>query len=394
MRLRSCLVTAQLSISVILVVSAGLLIHTLRELSNIRLGVHADDAITVSAVLGQHHFRTGPQRYAFIQRLEPGLRRLPGVSAVAVADEIPPLAAGTPFMYASISVDGQPMRGQNSGGMVNERHVNAQYFQALGVPIWRGRPFTPSDMDSAEGVAILSERLARRLFPAQDPIGHTVKPLGWPKTYTVVGVAANVKNSGLTAEDVPEMYLPFDSAQGNSRFVSAVVRSAASPSLIARLVGDEIRAIDPTLPVTVEPFETRISRLNDRPRFHTMLLAFFALIGLLLAALGVYGVLAFLVSQRRREIGVRMALGATRGRILAMVLSYAMRWATVGLVLGMAGAYAVARQLRSMLYGVTPADPWTFSAVAILLAAVAAAAAYIPARRAAGLDPAITLRQE
>jgi predicted permease len=363
-------------------------------LGNIQLGVRADGAVTASAVLGQHHFRSSAERYAFVQRLEGGLRRLPGVSSVAIADEIPPLAAGVPFMYSSIAVDGRPQLGQGPGGMVNERHITPQYFAAFGIPILQGRPFAASEMDSTQGAAILSERLARRLFPSEDAIGHTVKPTGWPKTYTVVGVAANVKNAGLIAEDAPEMYVPFDSAQGTSRFVSAIVRSAASSSLIARLVSDEIRAIDPTLPVTVEPFDSRIARLNQRARFNAALLAFFALIGLLLASLGVYGVLAFLVSQRVREIGVRMALGATRGRILGWILSYAMSWAVVGLVLGAAGAYAAARQLRSMLYGVTPADPWTFSAVALLLAAVAAAAAYIPARRAAGLDPAITLRQE
>ena len=394
MRLRSCLVTAQLAISVVLVVSAGLLIHTLRELGGIQLGVRAEGAVTASAVLGQHRFRTSAERYAFVQRLESGLRRLPGVSAVAVADEIPPLAAGVPFMYSSIAVDGRLLPGQGPGGMVNERHITPQYFTAFGIQMLHGRPFAASEMDSKQGVTILSERLARRLFPAQDAIGHTVKPTGWPKTYTVVGVAANVKNAGLIAEDAPEMYVPFDSAQGTSRFVSAVVRSSASPSLIARLVSDEIRAIDSTLPVTVETFDSRIAQLNERPRFNAALLAFFALIGLLLASLGVYGVLAFLVSQRVREIGVRMALGATRGRILAWILSYALSWTAAGLALGIAGAYAAARQIRSMLYGVTPDDPWTYSAVAILLAAVAAAAAYIPARRAAALDPAITLRQE
>jgi predicted permease len=394
MRLRSCLVTAQLAISVVLVVSAGLLIHTLRELGSIQLGVRTEGAVTASAVLGQHRYRGSPERYAFIQRLEGGLRRLPGVTAVAVADEIPPLAAGLPFMLGSIGVDGQRPNGQGAGGMVNERHITPQYFQALGIQMLRGRPFAPADMDSTQGAAILSERLARRLFPAQDAIGHTVKPTGWPKTYSVVGVAANVKNAGLLAEDAPEMYLPFDSAQGTSRFVTALVRSAASPDRIAHLVGDEIRAIDPTLPVTVEPYDSRVAQLNERPRFNAMLLSLFALIGLLLAALGVYGVLAFLVSQRVREIGVRMALGATRGRILVWILSYAMSWAAVGIVLGTAAGYAAARQIHSLLYGVTPADPWTFSTVALLLAAVAAFAAYIPARRAATLDPAITLRQE
>jgi len=394
MRLRSCLVTAQLAISVVLVVSAGLLIHTLRELGGIQLGVRAEGAVTASAVLGQHRFRTSAERYAFVQRLESGLRRLPGVSAVAVADEIPPLAASVSFMYSSIAVDGRPLTGQGPGGMVSERHITPEYFAAFGIQMLHGRPFAASEMDSKQGVAILSDRLARRLFPAQDAIGHNVKPTGWPKTYTIVGVAANVKNAGLVAEDAPEMYVPFDSAQGTSRFVSAVVRSAASPSLITRLVSDEIRAIDSTLPVTVETFDSRIAHLNERTRFNAALLAFFALIGLLLASLGVYGVLAFLVSQRVREIGVRMALGATRGRILAWILSYALSWAAAGLALGIAGAYAAARQIRSMLYGVTPDDPWTYSAVAILLAAVAAAAAYIPARRAAALDPAITLRQE
>jgi predicted permease len=345
-------------------------------------------------VLGQHHYRYSAERYTFVRRLEDGLRRLPGVSTVAVADQIPPLAAGQPFMYASIAVDGRRLPDQGPGGQVNERHITPQYFAALGIPLLRGRPFAPSDMDSAQGVAILSDRLARRLFPEQDAIGHTVKPTGWPKTYTVVGVAANAKNAGLLAEDAPEMYLPFDSAQGTSRFVSAVVRAAANPTLTARLVADEVRAIDATLPVAVEPYDSRVAQLNERPRFNAALLAFFALIGLLLASLGVYGVLAFLVSQRVREIGVRMALGATRGRILGWILSYAMGWAAVGLVLGTAGAYVAARQLRSMLYGVTPADPWTFAAVPVLLAVVAALAAYFPARRAATLDPAITLRQE
>ncbi|HEX8984003.1 MAG TPA: ABC transporter permease, partial [Bryobacteraceae bacterium] len=394
MRLRGALVTAQLAMSVFLVACAGMLLHTLRELGSIRLGVQTEGAVTASTVLGRHQYRNGPERSAFVQRLESGLRRLPGVTGVAIADQLPPLAAGFPFMYGSISVDGRPPAGGGPGGMVHERHITPDYFRTLGIQFLRGRHFSQADMNSAAGLAILSDRLARRLFPNQDPLGHTIKPAGWPKTYTVIGVAANVKNAGLVAEDAPEMYLPFDNAQGAPQFVSAVVRSSSKPGLITRLMGDEIRAIDPKLPVTIGPFEDRIAQLNERPRFNTALLGLFAAAGVLLAALGVYGVLSFLVSQRVREIGVRMALGATRGRIVYWILSYAMSWAGIGLLLGAAGAFAAARQFRSMLYGVGPADPWTFTMMVGLFAVVAGLAACLPARRAAGLDPAVTLRQE
>jgi predicted permease len=394
MGLRNVLVTAQLAMSVFLVASAGLLIHTLRELSDIRFGVRTDGAVTASAVLGQQKYRTVQDRYAFVKRLESGLRRLPGVSAVAVADELPPLTAGIAIMYGSISVDGRPPSGQGPGGTVNLRHITPEYFRALGIEMVRGRPFTAAEMNSATGAVILSERLARRLFRDQDPVGHSIQPKGFPDTYAVVGVAADVKNAGLTADDAPELYLPYDSTRGTPRFVSAVARSAAKSALIARLMGDEIRAIDPALPVTVGPFDDRIARLNARPRFNAAVLSMFAGIGVLLAALGVYGVLAFLVTQRVREIGVRMALGATRGRIAGWILSYVMSWTAVGLALGAAGAFAAARQFRSMLYEVTPADPWTLALVVILLASVSAIAAYVPARRAATLDPAATLRHD
>jgi putative ABC transport system permease protein len=227
------------------------------------------------------------------------------------------------------------------------------------------------------------------LFPGQDPVGRHIKPAGWPKDYTVLAVAAAVKNAGLTSDDAPEMYLPYDSSQASPRSVSAVVRGAAP-----RLLADEIRAIDPALPVTAGSFDARIARLNERPRFNAALLSLFAGIGVLLAALGVYGVLAFLVSQRVHEIGVRMALGATRGRIAGWILSYLLSWAVLGLALGAAGAFFAARQFRAILYHVPPGDPLTLLGVVILLAAVSAAAAYIPAKRAATLDPSTMLRHE
>jgi len=394
MRLRGVLVAAQLAMSVFLLASAGLLLRTVRELSGIPVGVRTSGVTTVSAVLGLPRYRTAADRFGFVERLESGLHRLPGVSAAAVADELPPLTAGPGFMYGSISVDGRPPASQGPGGRVNERHITSEYFRALGIPLLRGRPFAAAEIDAAEGVCILSDRLARRLFPGNDPLGHTVKPTGWPKTYKVVGVAADAKNAGLLAEDVPEFYIPYDSKQGAPRFVSAVVQSTVKPSVVARLVADEIRAVDPALPATAGPFSDRIARLNARPRFHAALLSLFAGIGVLLAALGIYGVLAFLVSQRSREIGVRMALGATRARIAGWILACVMRWTAAGLALGAVGALLAAREFRSMLYGVKPADPRTFLEVLLLLAAVSVLAAYLPARRAATLDPAVTLRHD
>ena len=393
MGLRNALVTAQLAISVFLVASAGLLLHSLRELSAIRLGIRMEGVSTASVVLGQAKYPTSAGRYDFVERLENALRRLPGVSAVAVADELPPVAAGAGIMYASISVDGQPPV-PGAGGMVNLRHITRDYFRALGIAVLRGRGFTASDGSSGLSPVVVSNRLARRLFGGTDPVGHKLKPLNFPKTYTVVGVAADVKNAGLNVEDVPEIYFPYDRTQTVPRFVSAAVSSAAKPGVVARLMEDEIRTIDPTLPVTAGAFGNRIARLNDRVRFNAALLSLFAIIGILLAALGVYGVLAFLVSLRIREIGVRMALGATRGRIVLWILRYVMSWTVVGLGLGAAGAWAAARQFHSMLYGVAPADPWTFVMVLVLLAVMAALAAYVPARRAATLDPSTTLRHE
>jgi predicted permease len=388
MPLRNALVTAQLAFSVFLVALAGLLIHSLQQLSSVQFGIRTEGTTIASAVIGPPKYRTVADRYAFVQLLESLLHGLPGVSAVAVSDELPPLTAGAGIMYASISVDGrEPARG-GPGGTVNVRHITPGYFRALGIALVRG-----GSVNSSPIAVVLSDRLARRLFGDTDPIGHTIKPLGFP-AYTVVGVASDVRNAGLTNEDAPEIYFPYDNTRGAPRFVSAVVRSAASPTLLARVLAGEIRALDPTLPVTIGSFDDCIARINSRPRFNAALLSLFAVMGVMLAALGVYGVLAFLVSQRSREIGVRMALGATRGRIAAWIVSYAMRWTVVGLALGVAGAIAAASQFRSMLYEVAPADPWTLALVAALLAAIAGLAAYVPARRAAMLDPATTLKHE
>jgi putative ABC transport system permease protein len=395
LRLRSALVTAQVALSVALAASAGLFLQSLRKLERVETGARPGGAVTASVVLGKQRFRAGAQRYAFVEQLEARLNRLPGVSAVALADELPPLAAGAPFMYGTIAVDGRPQPAKGPGGMVTARHVTPDYFRALGIQLLRGRAFFRTDMNSAAGATILSDRLARQLFPQGDAVGHTIKPAGWPKTsYTVLGVAANVKNAGLLAGDAPEMYLPFDAAENSPRFVSAVVAGNPDSGLMAKLIRGEIQSLDAALPARIEPNDSRVAQLNERWRFTAALLTAFAAVGVFLTALGVYGVLAFLVSQRVREIGLRMALGATRGSIVRWILSYALRWTAAGFALGLVALFAVGRRIQSMLYGVTPYDPLTISAISVLLAVMAGIAACAPARRAAALDPAVTLRQE
>lgn len=294
-------------------------------------------------------------------------------------------------------MQGKPRGVPGIGGTVGGRSVTPDYFRALNIPIVRGRNFTDQDRTGDENEVILSRLLAGRLFPDEEPIGKRFLPDSVRgRGAIVVGVADNVKNNGLTEQSDPEMYTLRRSVSSDwgENHLMVIVDSAMPVAAIEPWVRSQVSSIDPTIPVEMEPMNQSLSRLADRPRFETTLLGFFALTGLVLAVVGLYGLTAFVTTQRRNEIGVRMALGATRGSILRLIVKDGLRMVLVGLAVGLGTALAVSRMLKTLLFQVSVYDPLTYIAVPLLLALVALVAILIPARAGTRVEPAVTLRTE
>ena len=301
------------------------------------------------------------------------------------------------MLYAAIEVRGHPRFAGGTGGMVVYRSVTPPYFSVLRIPILQGRTFDEPDRDPDRNVVILERcALARRMFPGENPIGQQIRAGLQGEWLTVVGVAGNVKNSGLVDRENPghdtlRKHSAFNVAAG----ATAILRTPMRPQAMAEWV--RILTAVPdflTVPVTIETMEQRLGKLAARPRFNALLLGIFAGLGLLLAAIGLYGVISFLVAQRSQEIGVRMARGATPRAISRLVLGQAARWIAAGAVLGGVGSLFAVRLLEHMLFHVSAADPWTLAAALLLLLAVGLMAAWMPSRRAARVDPMRVLRQQ
>lgn len=288
--------------------------------------------------------------------------------------------------------------------MVGWRYVTPGYFAAMGIPMVRGRAFTEEERNAQEMPVILSRELAHRLFPDGAALGRHILSTDKGVWHTVVGVAGDVINVGLERRPEPEYYelrknfpdVTYANRQPGVgwRGASVIVRSPLSPESLSRTLRGILAELDPSVPVTVQTLQERASTLTVAPRFDALLLGGFAGVGLLLAAIGIYGVIAFLVGQRTREVGVRMALGATPTAVTRMFLSHAAGWTLAGIVVGLAGALAVTELLSGMLFQVNARDPWSLAAAPALLLAVALTAAWLPARRAARIDPVRTLREE
>ncbi len=292
---------------------------------------------------------------------------------------------------------------QGRATVVRDRWVSPEYFRALDMPIVRGEGFRDEDLGSSEHFVVLSQQLAGLLFPGEDPIGKRLNfdHVGYPDApwYTVVGVAANVKNGGLTGDEGPEFYRLRRNRDEDwagrgvwGQTAVIVVRSSLPPAETSRWIRSQVAALDPTLPVDIATLRERVSKLADQPRFQTTLVGFFAATGLLLAVVGLYGVISFLVAQRTQEIGVRMALGAGRGDVLRMVMGKSLRLVLFGVVVGLVSALVVSRVLASLLFGVGSRDPVTYLMVTALLVVVALVATLIPARSASRVDPIVALR--
>jgi len=393
--LRLLLASTQIAVSIVLLVGAGLLVRSLWNLERVPLGMNAENVVTANIALGDYRYSKPAQQYQFFTDLETRLQRIPGVSAFAMSDSIPPSGAMHAMPFTAVEVAGRPRYTKDTGGMVGWRSVTPGYFSVLNVPIVCGRAFYEADRAANQNAVIVSSALAQKLFPNEDALGKSLRlGLAGP-WFTVVGVAANVKNAGIVENDDPEYYLARkltpDDAWDHS---TVMIRSALSAPQVADWMRREIAALDPTLPFTIETMKQRVSKLEQRPRFDAALLTLFAGMGVLLAAIGVYGVIAFLTMERTREIGVRVALGAQPRDICRLVMRDGIRLLLCGSVAGTIAAAALTRWMGSLLFGVAPNDPTTFLSVLALLAGVALAACYIPARRAMRVDPVVALRYE
>ena len=296
-------------------------------------------------------------------------------------------------------VEGQVLPPNQSAPVGPVVMVSDRFFRTLGVPVLRGRAFDERDEDGASPVVIVNDALAKKYFAGVDPIGRRFKiggperPIGPNNPWmTVVGVVGDVKYSGLDASPEPTYYMPYRQNPWRGQFV--IVRASADPHGLANMVRGVVASLDKDIPVALLKTMDELMTASVAPRFRTVLVTIFALVGLLLASIGIYGVMAYAVAERTHELGVRIALGADRASVLRLVLGEAIALAAIGIAVGLAGAFAATRLIQSLLFGITPTDALTFTGISVLLAVTAVAASYVPARRATGVDPMIALRYE
>jgi putative ABC transport system permease protein len=393
-RLRSLLVVTEFALAVMLLCGAGLLIRSFLRLQQVSPGFDAGGILTASVSLPQARYPGGAERSAFFRGLLERASSLPGVQAAAISMALPPdlLVMTNPY-----TIEGRPLPPGSQPPAVAQLLIGGDYFHALGVPLLRGRAFTEADVAGAPEVIIINQTMAKTLFPGEDPIGRRLQ-LGDPDPespwVTIVGIAGDVKYTGLDKAPEPTMYTPYEqNLWWPTMFL--VVRSSVDPAGLARAVRSQVAGLDPLLPLArVRTMDELLGQSVAEPRFRTTLLGIFAATALLLAAVGIYGVLSYTVGQRTQEIGIRMALGARRRDVLALVLGQGMALAGIGVAIGLAAALALSRVLAGLLFGVSPADPATFGAVSLVMVAAALLACYVPARRATRVDPMVALRSE
>lgn len=395
---RRSLVTAQIAISIVLLSGAGLLFRSFRNIQQQQLGMQTGGVLTSKIALPQFRYDTDQKVMSFYLRVEQALRSLPGTRGVAITDSLPPGGWEDNFRFSDTHVEGRPPIPSGTGGTVTGRSVTPDYFRVLSIPFVRGRNFTEAQRTGTEHEVILSRALASKLFPGEDPIGKRLLPGAHinGNGATIVGVADDVKNNGLTEQSHPEMYTLRRSEAGDwgGTHLVLMVDSVMTPDSLEPWVRSSIASVDPTVPIDMDPLKHSLGQLADLPRFETALVGFFALTGLVLSIVGLYGLMTFLTTQRTHEIGVRMALGATRANILKLVAGDGLRMVTAGSLAGVAVALAASHILRTLLFGVSVYDPFTYVTVPLLIAEVSFVAILIPARAGAHIDPVATLRSQ
>ena len=384
---RNVLVVTEIALALVLLIGSGLMIKSFARLQAIRTGFDPSNVMTMRVELPKYKQEAA---VAFDEQLLARVASLPGVEAATVASSTP---LSNNSARTIMKIKGRDEGEMNTTGI---HSIGPDYFKTLRIPLIRGRAFTETDREGAQRVAIINETAARKFWPDEDPIGKQLwVGVGWEENEfgEVVGVVSDVKYGKIEEMFEPQIYLPYLQPTEPASFV--LVRTTNEPEQIVPALRQEIIALDKNAPIyDVMTMQQRSSEATSRTRFSALVLGIFATLALILSAVGIYGVMSYAVSGRTREIGIRMALGANRRNVLSLVMRDAIGLTIIGLVLGLAGAFAATRVLASQLYGVEATDATTFAVVALLLAAVALAASYIPARRATKVDPMIALRYE
>ena len=393
-RLRSVLVMAEVAISLVLLIGAGLLINSFMRLRNVDPGFRADNLLTMKIVLPEPKYREFERRQAFYTDLIQRVESLAGVKSAAVTTNLPLYRQGNSI---SVRIEGRPDPPPGQEQIVVTRIISPRYFDTMTIPLLSGRNLTDQDMATSPNVAVISEAMARRFWPNEDPVGKRFaggRVRSDEDWINVIGVVKDVRQFELTAEPRPQMYISYRQA-GFFAPRDLVVKTDVDPSSMAATVRKAVWEIDKDQPVSdIRTMEEILAESIARQRFSMLLLAIFAGVALVLAGVGIYGVMSYSVAQRTHEIGIRMALGAQTGAVLKLAVGHGMKLVIAGIVIGLIAAFALTRLMSTLLFGVTATDPTTFTLISLLLIAVAAVASYTPARRATKVDPIIALRYE
>jgi predicted permease len=399
-RVSRALVVSEVALSMILLAGAGLLLRSFWHVLEVRPGFNPSHVVTAQIWIPvpndptTDRYRPTDKRAAFLMEILRRVSALPSVESTAIGGtNSMPLSSGRngfPF-----TIVGRPIDSERAP-VAEFASISPDYLQVLQVPLLAGRNFAEADTDKSQQVVLIDRTLQRRYWPNEDPLGKQVSFGGRPgqnPTFTVVGVVGDIKSDGFDAPTAPHIYLPVRQSPGYASVV--FLRSAGNPEALGESIRHEVQSIDPNIPVfSVRTMDQVIARSMAERRFALQLLGIFAGVALLLAAIGIYGVMAYSFSQRTHEIGIRIAIGAQRMDIFRMAVSEGMQLVAIGLVIGLVGAAALTRSVRSMLFDVSPADPITFAGISLTLAGVAFLACYVPAQRATRVDPLVALREE
>jgi len=390
-RLRSALVIAEVSLSIVLLVGAGLMIKSFLRLQQVNPGFNPERLLTLETFLSPARYPKAQQQAAFYQQVGRRLAAVPGVQSVGANIGLPFTGSVIGF---SFDIEGPPATSPGVQLGASYRAISPGYFQTMGVPLLKGRDFTDRDNSEAPGVAIINQSFARGFFPNEDPIGKRLDiGDGYNRMREIVGVVGDTKANDLKTPAPAEMYVVY--LQRPWQWIRYAVRTSSEPESLAASIRAAVWSVDKDIPINdLKTMERLIAETTTEPRFYLILLSIFAAIALILSAVGVYGVMSYAVSQRRHEIGVRMALGARAADVVKLVVGQGLALALVGVAFGLAGSFALTRTLKNMLSTVDATDPTVFAGIALMIIVVGLLASLIPARRAVKVNPVVALRQE